>query len=470
MAIEYDVISPVTGKATLRLPLAAKSEIAESLTALNSRNDSLKENTVFEFLRRLADQIELQRNLFFEATYLETGFIAGDSMEIIDGVIDFLDDFEKYAIELSKNNKVSSIIPHSYSGTMQRAMRIIQQPVRCVAAILPQNAALTLGIIIIASALYAGSRVILRPPLQSGSSGALLARAIEQSEPPPARIAFVQSLAEDFLEACYLSDEVDLIHYIGSNHYAPGILARAFAAGKQCLIDGQGNGMLYVDETFSIEEAVRIITTAGTRFNGETCTSINGVLIKDTIYKDVKEALVENFQQLRLGHPLEQGIQVGPLFGGQLAAQLAKAIQGTSTAKVLCGNQFTNAYFSPTVVEGVNPCDNIVRDGFFGPAIWIAPVAAEESLWHWLRSNRFPLSDTLLSTDENLIHAFVQNSRAPRICINVDQAIESMFEPWGGYPPGGLNAVSNWIEKYRRAFVIDGNSSDITRIQLPFIT
>lgn len=138
-------------------------------------------------------------------------------------------------------------------------------------------------------------------------------------------------------------------------------------------------------------------------------------------------------------------------------------------AKVLCGNQFTDAYFSPTVVESVNPHDNIVCDGIFGPAIWIAPIAAKDHLWHWLRSNRFPLSDTLLSTDESLIGAFLQNSRAPRICINVDQAIESMFEPWGGYPPGGLNEVSNWIEKYRRIFVIDGNSSDIIRIQSPFI-
>ncbi|MFO1434627.1 MAG: aldehyde dehydrogenase [Candidatus Competibacteraceae bacterium] len=469
MAIEYDVISPVTGKTIRRIPLATKADIADSLIALNSRNEPLVVNTVFEFLRRLADQIELQRNLFLEAIYLETGFIVSDSMEMIDEAIEFLDNFEKYVIGLLKDNKRLNIIPHSYSETIERAMRIMQQPARCIAAVLPQNAAFTLGIIIIASALYAGSRVILRPPLQSGSSSALLARTIEQSDPPPARIAFVHSLAEDFLEVCYLSDEVDLIHYIGSSHYAPGILARAFAAGKQCLIDGQGNGMLYVDETFSREEAVRIITTAATRFNGETCTSVNGVLIEDTIYKDLKAALIESFQQLRLGHPLEPGIQVGPLFSRQLAAQLEKTIRGTKMAKVLYGNQFTDAYFVPTVIEDVNPNDNIVCNGLFGPAIWIAPIAAGDDLWHWLGSNRFPLSDTLLSTDENLIDAFLQNSRASRICINVDQAIESMFEPWGGYPPGGLNTVSNWIEKYYRIFVIDGNSNDIIRMKPGYI-
>ena len=467
MAIEYEVVSPVTGKNTTRILLATKAEIAESLSILNSRYDYLESDAIFEFLRRLADQIKLQKQLFFEATYLETGFIASDSMEIIDGAIEFLYDFDRYAMALPQDK--SFIIPHSYSGPLQRTMRIVQQPARCIAAILPQNAALTLGVIIIASALYAGSRVILRPPLQSTATSALLAAAIDQSEPPPGRITFIHSLAKDFLEVCYLSDEVDLIHYIGSSRYAPAILARAFAVGKRCLIDGQGNGLLYVDDTFSIEEAIRIITTAGTRFNGETCTLVNGILVKDTIYQDIKEGLVDSFQRLRVGHPLEPDIQIGPLFSEQQAVELARTIRETPMAKILCGNQTDGAYFSPAVVEGVSFYDSIVCNGLFGPAIWIAPVATENTVWRWLRANRFPLSDSLLSTDENLIQAFIRNSRALRICINVDQSIESMFEPWGAYPPGGLNEVSDWIEKYRRAFIIDGNPDNVTRVP-PHIT
>ncbi len=464
MVIEYEVISPVTGTTTARISLATKHEIAARLSTLGQYRDCPDANAVFSFLRRLADQIRLQKELFFETTYLETGFISRDSMEMINGAIEFLCYFEMYATEMAKNEGISSIIPHSYSGNPQRTMRIVCCPARCIAAVLPQNAALILGVIIIASALYAGSRVILRPPLQSASTGALLARAVSQSEPPPSSIAIVYGLAEDFLEACYMSAEVDLIHYIGSSRYASNVLVRAFEVGKACLIDGQGNGMLYVDDTFPLDEAIHIITTASTRFNGETCTSVNGVLVKDSVYKDFKEALVDTFQGLRVGYPLEQGVHVGPLFGQQQAIQLAKAIHDTATAKVLCGSQVAGAYFSPAVVEGVNLHDSIVREGFFGPAIWIAPVA-ENCVWNWLQVNRFPLSDALLSTDEDLIQAFVRNSRAPRVCINVDQSIESMFEPWGAYPPGGFNKVSIWTEKYRRAFVVDGDLNDI--IQIP---
>jgi acyl-CoA reductase-like NAD-dependent aldehyde dehydrogenase len=463
MRLEYEVISPVTGTTASRIALATKQEIVECLSALNHRREVLDAKAVFKFLRRLADQLRLQRELFFEATYLETGFIASDSMELVDQAIEFLCDFEAYALELSRNEGISLVIPHSYSGQCQRTMRIVHRPARCIAAVVPQNAALTLSVIIIASAMYAGSRVILRPPLQSASASALLAKAITQSDPPPSSVVILHSLAEDFLEACYLSDEVELIHYIGSNRYAPVVLARAFAAGKTCLIDGQGNGMLYVDDTYPLDEAVRIISKASTRFNGETCTSINGVLVNESIYKSLKEALVDTFQGLRVGHPLGQGIKVGPLFSEQQAIQLAKAIGETATAKVLCGGHATGAYFSPAVIEGVDCSDRIVREGFFGPALWIASVT-ENRMWDWLRANCFPLSDSLLSTDEHLIEAFIRSSRAARVCINADSSVESMFEPWGGYPPGGLNAVSVWPEKYRQTFVVDGKPSDTMRI------
>ena len=463
MRVEHEVISPVTGMVTTRIALATKHEIAECLSTLGQPRDCPGAAAVFEFLQRLADQLRLHRDLFIETTYLETGFVARDSMEIVDGAIEFLRDFEIYATEMLRNERISSLIPHSYSGQFQRTMRIVHRPAHCVAAVVPQNAALTLSVIVIAAALHAGSRVILRPPLQSASAGALLAKAVSQSEPPPSSVAIVHSSAKDFLEACCMSDEVDLIHYIGSNRYASAILTQAFAAGKTCLIDGEGNGMLYVDDTFPLDEAVRIISTASTRFNGETCTSVNGVLVKDSIFRDLKEALVDAFQDLRVGHPLERGTQIGPLFSEQQAIQFAQAIRGAAAGKVLCGGHVAGAYFAPAVVEGVNLNDSMVREGFFGPAVWIAPVT-ENRVWDWIKANRFPLSDSLLSTNGELIQAFARHSRAPRVCINADSSVESMFEPWGGYPPGGLNEVSIWTEKYRRAFIVDGRPSDIMRI------
>jgi len=456
----YQITSPVTNKTVGQVFLASKSDISDSASDLASSKPLPSMTEVLAFLNRLKNQLEQTREKFFEHTYLETGFIAEDSGEIVDGAIEYLNDFETYANQTQNHER---IFPHSYSSETGRDMRMINRPFRCIAAVVPQNASLTLGIVIIASALYAGSRVILRPSLQSGTSGALLAEAIFESSPPESCISIVNCLAKDFLAACNESDHVDLIHYIGSNQYAMPVYSSAFSAGKACIIDGQGNGMLYVDDTFPIDEAVRIITSGVTRYNGGTCTSINGVLIKNTIYQALKEVLVEKFISLHVGHPLEQSTQIGPLFSTQQAMSLKQSINDSAQARLLCGGNVNDAYFSPAIIENVNLDSTIVREGMFGPAMWIKEVE-EKELWQWLDANRFPLSDTILSNNKQLIQTFATQSRAARICINNDPSIESMFEPWGGYPPSGLNPVSTWIDKYQQTFQLDGKLTDIMTV------
>jgi acyl-CoA reductase-like NAD-dependent aldehyde dehydrogenase len=91
----------------------------------------------------------------------------------------------------------------------------------------------------------------------------------------------------------------------------------------------------------------------------------------------------------------------------------------------------------------------------FGPAVWIGSATFEQAI-EAFRFNEFPLSDTLLTPDPERVTEFASRSRAARICVNEDPSIESMFEPWGGYPPSGLNPVSVWIDKYRQTYQLDG--------------
>jgi acyl-CoA reductase-like NAD-dependent aldehyde dehydrogenase len=447
----HDVVSPVTGDVIERVSLATVDEISAILNRSPRSSEPPSNRDVIGFLLRLKDQLSFHRGLFFERTVLETGFVAKDAAEIVDGAIEFLADFETFVRDKSAPRK---IIRHSYSGRCQREMRIMQRPFRCIAAIVPQNASLSLGITIIASALFAGARVILRPSLQCGSTGNLLSRIVRESNPPGSRVEIVNCLASDFLAACNASPNVDLIHYIGSNEYALQVFISAFTAGKTCLLDGQGNGLLYVDETFPLQEAVRIITSGATRFNGETCTSVNGVLIEDVAYDALRHALVEAFRHLTVGPPMEPGVQVGPLFSEKQARDLERTLREVRDGRILCGGQVRGNYFMPAVVEGVRLEDAAVQRGFFGPAIWIQPVRGDH-LWEWLRANEFPLSDTVLSTRQNLIQAVARHSRAARICVNGDPSVESMFEPWGGYPPSGVNPVSEWTDKYTQAFQLD---------------
>ncbi|OGF14381.1 MAG: hypothetical protein A2W00_12830 [Candidatus Eisenbacteria bacterium RBG_16_71_46] len=452
----HDVVSPVTGETMARVRLASPDELGDLLAGLSGPPPEAPAGEVFAFLRRLRDELAAHRDELLRMTILETGFVADHSMEMIAGSIEFLGDFQRYVGE--QDPASSRILRHSYSGESSREMSITSRPYRCVAAIVPQNASLALSITIVASALYAGTRAIVRPSLQCAPSGALLAELIDRSEPPQDSIRVVNCLASHFMEACCAAEGVDLIHYIGGNQHALPAFVQAFEAKKLCLLDGQGNGLLYMDESFPLDVAVELITSGATRFNGETCTSINGVLVAERAYPALRDALVESFRALRVGDPSDPATQVGPLFSHKQAQSLALALRGGVQSRLLCGGEVHGAYFRPAVLEGVRVDDPLVQQGLFGPALWIQPIRGD-ALIDWMRANRFPLSDTILSADTGFIRAFASNSRAARVCVNEDPSVESMFEPWGGYPPSGLNPVSVWTQKYRQTFQLDGRLS-----------
>lgn len=457
----YPLISPVNGELVEEIQVVTALELAATLAELPPTAPETPPAEVFAFLGRLSEALARHRERMFHLTVLETGFIARDSSEAVDGSISFLEDFATFVRSQPPRRQ---LVRHSYSVPGERDMRIASRPLNGIAGVVPQNASLPLGITILASALYAGARVVLRPSLQCGATGALLARLVAESDPPSQTIWVANCLASEFVDESCAAGAIDLIHYIGSNRYAIPVLTQSFNAGKTCLLDGQGNGLLYVDDQFPIQEAAEIITAGATRYNGETCTSINGVVAHPTIYAPLRDALVDSFRSLRLGHPLEAGVHIGPLFSEKQVAALEETLgNGRGGSRLLCGGRRQGAYFAPAIVEKPAPDDPLATEGLYGPAIWIVP-GDERAATAWFRNNRFPLSDTVLSHRASVVKELAAASRAARICLNADPSIESMFEPWGGYPPSGLNPVSIWTEKYRQAYQLDGRLKDVLAV------
>src|SRR3990172_6341649 len=234
----HDVISPVTGMVTDKVYIVPKYEVSKALRQLPARPRTLLVSEILQFLDRLKEQLRIQKDLFYEKTYLETGFIARDSIEVVDSAIEFLNDFEVYVHDKSFNGYT---VKHSYSSGSEREIRITDRSFRYVAAAVPQNASLTLGITIIASALYSGSGIILRPSLQCASTGAYLSELIIKSQPPEWSVMIVNCMANDFIESCCNSENVDLIHYIGSNKYAMSVFTKTFNLGKQYILHFNSN-------------------------------------------------------------------------------------------------------------------------------------------------------------------------------------------------------------------------------------
>jgi acyl-CoA reductase-like NAD-dependent aldehyde dehydrogenase len=415
----------------------------------------LDHNELWRFTERLHGVLSEIRAELIEAMRWETAFTLADCEEVTQGSLDYVHDFRR-SLQSIRRPLVTPVhyeVPNA-DGVLSRRIRMVSSPWGTIAAILPQSAFLITGITCLLNALAAGNRIILRVPLQAARTAALLAYAVEAARPPYETVSIVQIKSREFVSAINRSPMPYLIHYMGSSRYAPDIHSDAFQHGNSAIIDGEGNTWIWVAEDADIESAAQLLTQGATRYNGQTCTSINGAMIHPTIYADLKACLVEKWRALKAGNPIaDESVHVGPLLDELQGEWCERRIQ-ESGGTILCGGQRDKNLFEATLVESPDADSAFVTDGIFGSAMWIAP-GDQDIFVQWWPKNRFPLCAGVLSPAVDLHWWLPRLPNLARLTVNSDPTVEHIYEPWGGYPESGLNPVGTWKEKYQRVVAID---------------
>ncbi|MDQ3814394.1 MAG: aldehyde dehydrogenase family protein, partial [Armatimonadota bacterium] len=385
-----------------------------------------------------------------EAMQRETAFIRADCEEVVQSSLDYVHDF-RHSLRSIRRPLVAPI-KYQFDG-QDRQIRLVSSPWGTVAAILPQSAFLITAVTCLMNGLASSNRVILRAPLQGARSAALLALALETARPPHETVSLVQVRSREFVSALNRSPLPCLIHYMGSSRYAPEIHSDAFQRGNGVIIDGEGNTWVWVGEDFDLETAADILTASAIRYNGQTCTSINGAMLHPAIYPQLKELLIQRWRALKAGNPLTEDVNVGPLLDEMQGEWCERRIK-ESGGVILCGGQRAGNLLHPTLVDQPSPHSALVTDGLFGSAMWITSGDQDEFI-SWWPCNRFKLCAGVLSPSADLSWWLPRLPNLARLTLNGEPTVEHIFEPWGGYPESGVNPVGTWREKYQRIVAVD---------------
>jgi acyl-CoA reductase-like NAD-dependent aldehyde dehydrogenase len=190
----------------------------------------------------------------------------------------------------------------------------------------------------------------LRTPLQCARSAALLAEALLAAQPPQDAVSVVLTRGKEFTDALFQSPSPQLLHYLGSSRYAASLLSESFKHQKPATIDGEGNTWVWVAEDADADMVAQILTEGALRYNGQTCTSVNGAVIHPALYAAVKERLITRWSELKAGNPLTEDVHVGPLMDEEQSAWCEARIR-ESSGSVLCGGTRAGNLLHPTLVE-----------------------------------------------------------------------------------------------------------------------
>ena len=255
---------------------------------------------------------------------------------------------------------------------------VLRVPYGVVGAISPFNFPLNLVAHKLGPALAAGNAVVLKPAGQTPLSAIRLAEIFVEAGLPAGWLHVVTGSGSEVGNAIVEHDLVGAITFTGSA--AVGWDIRAKAARKKVNLELGSTAPLIVNDDGDWEAAADKAKVHAFSHAGQSCISIQRILVHEAVADRFTERFVAATQELTVGNPLDSEVDVGPLISHDERDRVKQWIDESAAAgaEVLCGGELVDEErcLAPTVLRGPSRTDKVWREEVFGP---LATINAFES-------------------------------------------------------------------------------------------
>jgi succinate-semialdehyde dehydrogenase/glutarate-semialdehyde dehydrogenase len=218
----------------------------------------------------------------------------------------------------------------------------------------------------------------------------------------------------------------------------------AAAAGfqiKKTVLELGGSDPFVVMPSADLEEAVATAVRARTINNGQSCIAAKRFIIHRRIADDFESRFVERMSALKVGDPLEEETEVGPLATEEVLAGLREQVRKTVEmgARVLVGGdriERPGFFFAPTVLANIPPGSPAYREELFGPVASLFRVDSMKEAILVANDTSFGLGACAWTNDEREAELYIERVEAGMVFINGMVASDPLV-PFGGIKHSG---------------------------------
>lgn len=310
-------------------------------------------------------------------------------------------------------------------------------PAGPVAAITPFNFPLNLVAHKLAPAIACGCPVVLKPAPQTPLTALALAKLIHDAGLPPGGLQVLPLRNEDAAPLVE-DDRLKVLSFTGSA--AVGWQLKAKAGKKRVLLELGGNAAVIVHDDADVAHAAARCAAGGFVYAGQSCISVQRIYVQRGVFAQFLEQLVEKVKALKLGDPLDESTDVGPLIRESDAVRVEQWIQEAVAegAKVLCGGKRKGSMVEPTVLTGTNPGQKVNREEVFGPVVTVEPYDNFDSALNTVNDSRYGLQAGVFTADQARIQQAFMRLDVGGVIVNEAPTFRADHMPYGGIKDSGL--------------------------------
>jgi acyl-CoA reductase-like NAD-dependent aldehyde dehydrogenase len=310
-------------------------------------------------------------------------------------------------------------------------------PLGPVLGITPFNFPLNLVAHKVAPALGVGAPIVVKPASTTPVGSLRLAEFFAETDLPkgmyqvlPVRAKVADGMARD--------PRFRKISFTGSAEI--GWYLKGLDPKKRVTLELGGNAGVIVHSDADLDLAAQRVAFGGYYQAGQSCISVQRVLVASEVYDDFAVRLTKAVESLKTGDPMDPTVDVGPVIERKEVDRISEWVDEAVAqgAELLTGGRGESPFYYPTLLSQTTPEMKVRCEEIFGPVVTITPYQTFEDALAEVNNSKYGLQAGVFTNDINRAFQAHRTLEVGGVIVNDVSAFRADQMPYGGSKDSGF--------------------------------
>jgi acyl-CoA reductase-like NAD-dependent aldehyde dehydrogenase len=446
----FDSVNPATGAPWSRVPEATAADVDRAVNAAHKAFKTgpwahMLPSERGKYLRKLAELLAEKSEQLGRTESIDTGKMLKETKWQAKYIAEFFQFYAGCADKIS-----GEVLPIDKPDMFVFTNR---EPLGVVAAVVPWNSQLFLVAVKIGPALAAGNTVVLKASEHASAAMLEFGELIEEAGFPAGVVNIVTGHGDPCGKSLTSHPKVARISFTGGPGAAKHVLYNSAENFAEVSLELGGKSPFIVFDDANIESAVNGSIAGIFGATGQSCVAGSRLYLHEDIADEFLEKMVALAKDIRIGDPLAEETQMGPLCTvGQMECverEVARAQEEGGT--ILCGGKRPEGlggnYYEPTIIECPRQDMHIVDSEMFGPVLSVLRFKTEEEVIEAANDTVHGLAAGVFSENSARAMRVARAMDAGIVWVNTYRVVSPIAE-FGGNKGSGYGRESGFQAMY----------------------